>query len=145
MRLLIGSMFLLASVCGVDHRAKQPNSSQAKPEISRETHPKNINIENTVGVVVLNKFLKGDFVRLYNRDGSLWYEFTYFYDDSDGKFDYANDDFRPFAFHADHFLLVLRCTNKNNGLLEVIVNEETGVTKYIKADDPVFKLHRLAI
>jgi hypothetical protein len=138
--MILASMFLFASVCEVDHRGKQRNLSHATPKMSPETHQEKFNIENTVGVVVLNKFVKGDFVRFYNRDGSLWYEFSYFYDDSDGKFDYANDDFRPFAFHVDNFLLVLKCTNQNGKLLEVIVNEDTGMAKYVKADDPILKL-----
>jgi hypothetical protein len=110
-----------------------------KPDVSQKTPGGKLNIENTIGVVVLDKFVKGDFVRFYNRDESLWYEFSYFYDDSDGKFDYANNDFRPFAFHVDYFILVLTCTNKSSRVLEVIVNEETGMTKYVKADDPVLK------
>ena len=96
-------------------------------------------IKNTKGVVVLGQYQKSDFVRFYNRDGTLWYEFSYFYDDANGKFEYANHDFRPFAFHQDHFLLVLKCTDINEKFFEVIVNEETGLRKYVKANDPVFK------
>lgn len=141
--LIFASLLLFASGCDVDHRSKEitaSNSLQARPEVSPKTPRGKLNIENTIGVVVLNKFVKGNFVRFYNGDGSLWHEFSYFYNDSDGKFDYANDDFRPFAFHVDYFLLVLKCTNKSDGFLEVIVNEETGMTKYVKADDPVLKL-----
>ncbi|MFY9618360.1 MAG: hypothetical protein WAQ99_01010 [Pyrinomonadaceae bacterium] len=111
--------------------------AQEPLEISRR---KQSNIKNTKGVVVLSKFVRGDFVRIYNGNGSLWYEFSYFYDDSDGKFDYPNDDFRPFAFHVDNFLLALKCTKRDDSSLEVIVNEETGLRKYVKADDPVLKL-----
>lgn len=96
-------------------------------------------IRNTKGVLVLGQFRKGDFVRFYNQDETLWYEFTYFYDDSDGKFEYTNDKFRPFAFHPDYFLLVLKCTEANDKFFEVIVNEETGLKKYVRANDPVFK------
>jgi hypothetical protein len=96
-------------------------------------------IKNTKGVLVLGQYKKGDFVRFYNQDGTLWYEFTYFYDDSDGRFEYTNDKFRPFAFHQDNFLLVLKCTEINDKFFEVIVNEKTGLKKYVKANDPVFK------
>lgn len=135
---------LLALTCcaNTTHREiSRPSSnrsiSQEPLEISRR---KESNIKDTRGVVVLNKFVKGDFVRFYNADGSLWYEFSYFYDDSDGKYDYDNDDFRPFAFHVDYFLLVLKCTDNNAKVLEVVVNEETGLRKYVKANDPVLKL-----
>lgn len=117
------------------------NSAQAKPdETLRNTGKEQFNIKNTRGVVVLNKYSKGDFVRFYNADGSLWYEFSYFYDDSDGKFEYANDEFRPFAFHQDYFLLVLKCTETSDKFFEVVVNEETGLRKHVKANDPVLKL-----
>ena len=99
-------------------------------------------VGDTIGVIALDelKYGKEDFVHFYNEDGSLWYKFTYYYDDSDGEFDYPNDDFIPFAFHVDYFRLALRCVSKDNGRYEVIVNEETGLRKYVKADDPVLKL-----
>lgn len=145
-RLLISAWIVLfATICCVDDRSKQTavtNSFEAKPEMQRNIPEGKLNIKNTIGVVVLNKFVKGDFVRFYNADGSLWYEFSYFYDDSDGKFDYPNDDFRPFAFHQDYFLLVLKCTERSDKFLEVVVNEETGLRKYVKANDRVLKLKR---
>lgn len=117
------------------------NSAQAKlNETFGNMGKERFNIKNTRGVVVLDKFGKGDFVKFYNADGSLWYEFTYFYDDSDGKFEYANDEFRPFAFHQDYFLLVLKCSETTDKFFEVVVNEETGLRKYVKANDPVLKL-----
>lgn len=145
LRVLISTLLvLLTLICCANYGSKQisvKNSAQGKPaEILRTTAGEKFSIKNTKGVVVLDKFVKGDFVRFYNADGSLWYEFSYFYDDSDGKFDYANDDFRPFAFHVDYFLLALKCTENNDKVLEVVVNEETGLRKYVKANDPILKL-----
>ena len=99
-------------------------------------------IGDTIGVVVLNELKYGeeDFVHFYNEDGSLWYKFTYYYDDSDGEFEYANDDFIPLSFRVDYFRLALRCVGKDNGRYEVIVNEETGLRKYVRADDRFLKL-----
>lgn len=114
------------------------SAAAASARIQQRNRPERV-IKNTKGVLVLGQFRKGDFVRFYNQDQTLWYEFTYFYDDSDGKFEYDNDDFKPFAFHQDYFLLVLKCTEANDKLYEVIVNEETGLRKYVKANDPVFK------
>jgi len=65
-------------------------------------------------------------VRFYNEDGSLWYEFTFYYDDSDGKFEYANENFNPFAFHPNNFLLDLKSRGEDGNRYEVVVNEETG-------------------
>ena len=142
--MLLSMLILLVSICCTNFGSKQAatkGSAEYRPtETSPHTRSEKLSIKNTEGVVVLNKFGKGNFVRIYNADGSVWYEFSYFYDDSDGKFDYANEEFRPFAFHPDYFLLVLKCTNRDGSSLEVIVNEDTGLKKYVKADDPVVKL-----
>ena len=101
---------------------------------------KKVSIKNTIGVIVLSThYGKNSFVRIYNADRSLWYEFTYYYDDSDGKFEYADDKFKPFAFHPDYFLLVLKCVRRSQNRFEVVVNEETGMKKYVNVDDPVLK------
>jgi hypothetical protein len=98
-------------------------------------------LRNTKGLIVLSdRYGKKDFIRLYNEDGSLWYEFTYYYDDSDGKFEYENQDFLPFAFHPDYFILALRCVGEDENRYEVIVNEETGLKKFVRKDDPALKL-----
>lgn len=144
LRVLIStSIILFLLISCVDYRSKQTtatNSLAAQPAVQRSPGAAAFNITSTKGVVVLNKFEKGDWVRFYNDEGSVWYEFSFFYDDSDGKFDFPNNDFRPFAFHQDHFLLVLKCTETTDGLLQVVVNEETGRKKYVKANDPVLKL-----
>ena len=144
LRVLIStSIILFLLICCGEYRSKQiraTNSLSAQPPVLRSAGGDALNIASTKGVVVLNKFEKGDSVRFYNDDGSVWYEFSFFYDDSDGKFDFPNNDFRPFAFHPDYFLLVLRCTETSDRFLQVVVNEETGSKKYVKADDPVLKL-----
>jgi len=95
---------------------------------------------NSLGLIVLSKsYSNKNFIHIYNEDGSLWHKFSFYYDDSAGKFEYANESFRPFAFHPDYFLLALKCVRKDTGRYEVIVNEETGLKKYVKADDPSLK------
>lgn len=97
-------------------------------------------INNAKGLITLsNKYGKKDFVRIYNEDGSLWHEFTYYYDDSDGKFEYENENFEPFAFHPDYFKLALKCVGEDKSRYEVIVNEETGLRKFVKKDDLILK------
>ncbi len=120
------------------------NPQESSPVIEQPSNNVEIEfpvIENTIGLVVLSdNYDNGDFVQIYNKDGSLWHKFTYYYDDSDGEFEYANENFRPFAFHPDYFVLALKCVGKKNGLYEVIVNEETNLKKYVKANDKVLKL-----
>jgi hypothetical protein len=103
-------------------------------------HVANTSIKNTKGLLVLSdRYSKDEFIRFYNDDGSLWYEFTFYYDDKDGKFEYENANFAPFAFHRDYFLLALKCTSEDKNRYEVIVNEETGLRKFVKKDDPTLK------
>ena len=95
---------------------------------------------NSIGLIVLSeRYGRKDFVHIYNGDGSPWYSFSFYYDDRDGKFDYANEGFRPFAFHPDYFLLALKCVKREGGRYEVVVNEETGLRKYVRADDPTLR------
>jgi hypothetical protein len=98
-------------------------------------------IGNTKGLLVLNSQRpdRKDFIRFYNDDGALWYEFTFYYDDSDGNYEYENENFAPFAFHQDYFLLALRLAGEDKNRYEVIVNEETGLRKFVKKSDPALK------
>ncbi len=104
---------------------------------ARQRYPENPQIiENSLGVIVLGRnYGKQDFIHIYNRDGSIWYKFTYYYDERSGQFPYKNSNFKPFAFHPDYFVLALKCVRKVRDQYEVIVNEESGLKKYIKAND----------
>jgi hypothetical protein len=94
------------------------------------------NIENSVGLIVLNRVSgKGDFITIYNEDESPWYRFSFYYDDGQGQFPYQNSEFNPFAFHPDYFVLALKCVRKVKDRYEVIVNEESGLKKFVRADD----------
>lgn len=94
-------------------------------------------IGDAIGVVALtDRYDKDDFIHIYNEDGSLWYKFT-FYDNEAVR--QTNDDFKPFSFHQDYFVLALKCVGKSEGRFEVVVNEETGMKKYVRVNDPVLK------
>ena len=92
-----------------------------------------------VGVLVVAGYGKRDTVRILNEDGSLWYKFTFFYDDSDGKWDYPNPDFVPRAFNPDNFLLALDVIEVSGNQYTVLVNSQTGLRKRIKKA-PIFRL-----
>lgn len=89
-------------------------------------------IGSAFGVLTLaDSYERGDTVRFYNDDGSLWYKFTYYYDDSDGQWDYPNEAFRPRAFHPDYFTLTLDVVEDLGTQYRVIVNATTGLEKLI--------------
>lgn len=137
------SLFLICcSSEGVNTQVSATKDVSPSPKRTIEKNTNNItSIANSKGLIVLsNKYGKGDFVRMYNADGSLWYEFTYYYDDADGNFEYANEEFAPFSFHPDNFVLALKCVGEDANNYEVIVNEQKGLTKFVKKDDPTLQL-----
>lgn len=109
-----------------------PSISPVKTEL-QDNHLGDKSFKNTIGLIVLSEnFGKDDFVRFYNADGTLWYKFTYSYDDRDGKFEYENENFEPFSFHPDYFVLALKCVAEDSSRYEVIVNETKGTRKFVR-------------
>jgi hypothetical protein len=95
----------------------------------------NKKIGNIIGIIVVNKsYTKKDTIKLFNDNGTLWYKFTFYYDDSDGKFDYPNEDFLPMGFNPDYFVLSLAVINIDSTGYQVIVNNETGLVKRIRKE-----------
>jgi hypothetical protein len=91
-----------------------------------------LEIDHTLGVVTLaDSGAKPDTIRFYNADGTLWYVFTSLYDDSVGVRAFPNHDFKPLAFHPDYFILCLAATRRTSDGYDVIVNQETGLTKHL--------------
>ncbi|MBX3244961.1 MAG: hypothetical protein KF685_10930 [Acidobacteria bacterium] len=140
--LSVSAIFIGCSTGTNDKRVSedvQPVAS-SKQAVSDADANKDL-IGDSKGVIVLSdKYSKDDFIRIYNEDGSLWHEFTYYYDDSDGKFEYEKEDFAPFSFHPDYFGLALKCVGEDAERYEVVVNEDTGLRKFLKKNDPTIKL-----
>lgn len=92
-------------------------------------------IEKTIGVVSLNPtgYKKNSKLRFFNKDGSLWYQYSFSGDA--GVPSSARADFKPFALHPDYFLLALKCVKRSVDRWEVIVNEATGLTKFVRVGD----------
>lgn len=96
-----------------------------------------IKIENSTGIISLSEeYSEQDTIKIYNEDGTLWYKFSYFYDDSDGQYDFYNKNFSPFAFHPDYFVLALKVSGIEKNRYEVIVNENTKLKKFVAKDEP---------
>ena len=108
-----------------DQTNKASTHSESQPAQADKT-----SIKNTKGLIVVSKvYGKNDFVRFYNDDGSLWYEFTFYYDDSDGKFEYENENFEPFAFHPDYFVLALKMRRRGPNSLRGDSERKNGAEK----------------
>lgn len=97
-------------------------------------------IDGVKGFVVLNdKYGNGDFISFHNNDGSVWHRFTFYYDDSTGVYPYTNDRFRPYAFHPDYFIFAVKLKAEHDERFEVVVNEDTGLTKFLRKADGFYE------
>ena len=102
-----------------------------------------INIENSLGLITLNdndKFYKdGNIINIYNQNGSLWYKFIYF-DDTRSKTSKENENFHPFRYDLDDYFLYFNFVGQDSHYYHIVVNEENGLKKYLKKNDPIFKI-----
>ncbi|OFY63020.1 MAG: hypothetical protein A3H98_10685 [Bacteroidetes bacterium RIFCSPLOWO2_02_FULL_36_8] len=105
-------------------------------EKNEKTHKTNYTkIGDSIGLIVLkDNYCEKDTIKIYNEDGSLWYKFTYYYDDSDGKFDYPNDEFQPRGFKPDYFVLAMEVVIEDKYGYQVFVNKKIDLKKRIKKE-----------
>ncbi|MCO6509496.1 MAG: hypothetical protein J5I65_01780 [Aridibacter famidurans] len=93
-------------------------------------------IGDSKGVVVLtDKYGEEDTVKIYDKGGPVWYEFSYYDESAFDELESINTDFKPFAFHPDYLLLAMRVVGEDAALFEVVVNEESDLRKFVRKDD----------
>jgi len=68
--------------------------------------------ENDCKIITISSNYSNQIIRLKNLDGSIWHDFSFEYDDSDGQYDFQNDNFQPFGFHPDYYFLALLVDKK---------------------------------
>jgi len=102
-----------------------PVVSIAQP---RGIHYDSTLLANTIGFVTVNENDTVSPHRLYNADGSFWR----------GLSSLSYPEIEPHAYHPDYALFIVRCTGKQKGWYEVVINEHTGLKKRIKSSDKSF-------
>lgn len=82
---------------------------------------------NSVGLVTISdKYDSTDHkIEFLNDDGSIWYTLDLY------KAWENKSDFRIVAFKPDYFLLHIRCIERTSARYTVVVNEETGLKKFL--------------
>lgn len=90
----------------------------------------------SIGVVTLGNYEKGDSLEFFNRDGTLWLRFDPYYRENEEVFELP-EGFKPLAIHPDYFTLVMQAKEKTEAGYAVVVNEATGATKYVQVTDSV--------
>lgn len=119
----------------------QPRALKGSNSPTASTLRERNSLENAIGVITLNKktYSKARKLQFFNEDGSLWYEFSFYDDSADQGFAPAKTDFQPFSFHRDYFVLALKCVGQDAKRFQVVVNESTRLTKFIRRQDESFK------
>lgn len=116
--------------------APSPPESRAGDEIPPETFDtidSDKIMKGTIGLVVLSDaYQVGEPIRIYNADGSVWIEFEI---SDDSTIEYGANGFKPVILDTDRVDLVLKCAGRDKSRYEVLVNDETGLKKYVKKSD----------
>jgi hypothetical protein len=84
-------------------------------------------MKGSIGVVTISD-IYGDTdhkIQFLNEDGTTWYTLD-LYEDWKRK-----DDFQIMGFKPDYFLFYIRCIEKTATRFKVVVNEETGLIKFL--------------
>ena len=82
-------------------------------------------------IVTLSSDYNDQLLTLYNLDdSSLWHEFSYVYDDSDGQYECENSQFRPYVFHPDYYQLGM-ISRRGTATAYVVEVDEAGTEKLI--------------
>lgn len=111
-----------------------PEKEASPPRTAVDRFRKDIG--DSKGVIVLtDDYGEDDTVRIYDKGGALWYEFSYYDESAFDELESINTDFRPFAFHPDYLLLAMRVVSEDTALYEVVVNEEKDLRKFVRKDD----------
>lgn len=127
---MLKTFFLIVSI--VSHQTYLLSNGM-EPQIKERFNAINvetISIRETLGFVVMNASIEKE-APIYNKDGSIWKQISF----NDKSINPSHKEFSPYAFHKDYFLLVFRCKRKTGGFYEVVVNEQTKQTKYVKIAD----------
>lgn len=83
--------------------------------------------EKYEGVVDL---VESENFQIFNKDGSVWCNYSYKKAKClDGK--NSDVEILPFAYHPDYYLLKFIMTRKSDKFIEIVVNEKSGLKKYI--------------
>ncbi len=99
------------------------------------------NLRNSRGLIRTNNesALKANSLLIYNKDGSVWYEFQFSSANNTQQSTSDGGPFRPFRYDPSEHNVAFNLIGETARYYEVIVNEESGITKYVKKDDPILR------
>lgn len=138
-----------SKIAGTQNNVLVDSTKQAKnlnnTQTDEKTTPKVIKIDyydikNSLGLVTITQkgFSEGQSIEIYNQDGSIWYK-TSLFNDGAVKSIEQNQDFRPFRYDLDDNFFYFNCVGQDAEYFQVIVNDETGLKKFVRKDSSHFK------
>lgn len=111
--------------------AHNPKDSMSKPIFSdsvKAAEKVDLSTKKDIGVVALKEGYKNGKLQMYNADKTVWKSFAF-------TDDFTDKSIAPFSMKPESRILVFRCVGKTNDMYAVVVNEDKGITKYIKQSD----------
>lgn len=98
-------------------------------------------LRNSIGLIVtdLDRASNAKSLHVYNKDGSLWYNFPFGELDEAQNSDLAATNFQPFRYNSSESMVAMNIIGEDTAFFEVVVNEATGVTKYVRKSDPILR------
>ncbi len=161
LKYLIMIFFLIFSSCEMQSVVKNSDvkiNSKANIEKVDSAQTKNLNnieseskrfikvnpydIENSPGLIRIEDdfYENNKTIRIYNQDGSVWYEFKASdYVNKDHKVVYPNENFKPFRYGFHESWVYFKCVGDDKTYFHIIVNEGTGLKKYVRKDESLFR------
>ena len=120
---ILGLMLMLS--------CKNSNSDEVSSLPIKDSIPKSQSALDKIDVISMKSGYSKGKIKIYNSDGSIWKEFEY----SDN---FSDPMIMPYAQKAENSILIFRVTGSDNGMYSIVVNENSGVRKYMKPNDNFF-------
>lgn len=96
-------------------------------------------LANSLGLIKGDdeRLYNGETARIYNSDGTIWYEFNLQQNDLKEQIGFQ-PGFRPFRYDYDHANISMNIVGEDDRFYHVNANEENGTLKYIRKNDLVW-------
>ena len=119
-----------------------PDKAEVKKLSLKESQIDTYDLKNTLGLLGTKDRSpkKDEFIRIYNKDGSLWFEFSLHDAERTQQLIEENENFRPFRYQADADWFYFNCVGQDDRYYHVIVNDDSALIKFVKKDDPMLSL-----
>jgi hypothetical protein len=137
MKLILNFAFFLLLITNVNGQSKSAVRQSIPSPVSEQFSPAFGYICEAIGFK--NRYVQdrkdSDTIKIYNSDGSMWYEYAI---SEENPLHYTKNpkaDFHPIGLPS--IVPWMKLVRESINWFEVVVNEDDGTTKFIRKNDPV--------